>query len=181
MFEERKDKAKKTMGKKDKRVQEITSLLAEEITPKLNTLRSEKRSFIQWQKSCSELEKIARLLRAFEWVDAKDRVDEKEKEMVTKKNEIDGFKKAKVKLGKEIESAEKDAKEVTRQKEKEMKKGGKFKKLEEEVGELGKAVVKVRTNVEIKQSTISDEEGRVKDLEKELEEVSQPHNPTYLS
>jgi len=35
MFEERKDKAKKTMGKKEKRVDEITALLAEEITPKL--------------------------------------------------------------------------------------------------------------------------------------------------
>jgi chromosome segregation ATPase len=30
MFEERKDKAKKTMGKKDKRVQEIKDILGEE-------------------------------------------------------------------------------------------------------------------------------------------------------
>ncbi|KAH8108251.1 P-loop containing nucleoside triphosphate hydrolase protein [Phellopilus nigrolimitatus] len=40
MFEEQKDKAKKTMGKKEKRVDEITSLLAEEIIPKLDTLTS---------------------------------------------------------------------------------------------------------------------------------------------
>ena len=37
MFEERKDKAKKTMGKKEKRVEKFTSLLTEEITPKLDT------------------------------------------------------------------------------------------------------------------------------------------------
>ena len=74
------DKAKKTMGKKDKRVQEITSLLAEEITPKLDTLRAEKRSFIQWQKACSELERIGRLLRAWEWTEAKARAQAKEDE-----------------------------------------------------------------------------------------------------
>jgi structural maintenance of chromosome 2 len=65
MFEERKDKAKKTMGKKEKRVDEITSLLTEEITPKLDTLRKEKRSFLQWQKACTELEQIGRVLHAW--------------------------------------------------------------------------------------------------------------------
>jgi structural maintenance of chromosome 2 len=48
MLEERKDKAKKTMSKKEKRVDEITSLLTKEISPKLDTLREEKRSFFQW-------------------------------------------------------------------------------------------------------------------------------------
>src|ERR1700729_1701453 len=69
MFEERKDKAKKTMGKKEKRVDEITWLLTEEITPKLDTLREEKRSFLQWQKACTELERIGRVLRAWEWTE----------------------------------------------------------------------------------------------------------------
>ena len=41
MFEDRKDKARKTMGKKEKRMQEIKSLLAEDITPKLNKLREQ--------------------------------------------------------------------------------------------------------------------------------------------
>ena len=41
MFEDRKDKARKTMGKKEKRMQEIKSLLDEEITPKLNKLREQ--------------------------------------------------------------------------------------------------------------------------------------------
>jgi structural maintenance of chromosome 2 len=55
MFEDRKDKAIKTMSKKDKKVQEITSLLAEEITPKLDKLRKEKRKFIELQKAETEL------------------------------------------------------------------------------------------------------------------------------
>ena len=41
MFEEQKDKAKKTIGKKEKRVDETTALLTEEIAPKLDTLHAE--------------------------------------------------------------------------------------------------------------------------------------------
>jgi structural maintenance of chromosome 2 len=75
MFEDRKDKAKKTMSKKEKRVQEITSLLEEEITPKLDKLREEKRQFIAFQKTRTELEKIGRKLRAWEWTAANKRVE----------------------------------------------------------------------------------------------------------
>lgn len=48
MFKEREDKPKKTMGKKEKHIDEITFLLHEEIMPKLDKLREEKRSFPQW-------------------------------------------------------------------------------------------------------------------------------------
>jgi chromosome segregation ATPase len=74
MFEERKDKAKKTMGKKEKRVDEITALLAEEITPKLDTLRAERRAFMQYQKTNTELERLARVLRAYEWTEHRAKV-----------------------------------------------------------------------------------------------------------
>ncbi|KAH8105378.1 condensin complex subunit SMC2 [Cristinia sonorae] len=171
MFEERKDKAKKTMGKKDKRVQEITSLLAEEITPKLDNLRAEKRSFIQWQKACSELERIGRLLRAWEWKEGKARVEEKEAEVELKEAEIRRVGKGKSKATKEMEAAEKEMKVVTAQREKEMKKGGKFKKLEEDVLELGKTVEKIRTQVELKQGSIRDEENKVQALVDEIDET----------
>ena len=82
MFEERKDKAKKTMDKKEKRVDEINALLAEEIIPKLDTLRAEKRAFLQWQKACSELERIGRLLRAWEWTEGRERIARKAAEML---------------------------------------------------------------------------------------------------
>jgi structural maintenance of chromosome 2 len=73
MFEDRKDKAIKTMSKKDKKVQEITSLLAEEITPKLDKLRKEKRKLIELQKAETELQRIERALRAWEWDEARQR------------------------------------------------------------------------------------------------------------
>jgi structural maintenance of chromosome 2 len=171
MFEERKDKAKRTMSKKDKRVQEITALLAEEITPKLDKLRDEKRSFLQWQKACSELERIGRVLRAWEWTDAREKVDKKQSEIDKKEKEMGKMGKERERFVREGEAAEKDAEDVISKREQEMKKGGKYQKREEEVAELEKVLVKIRTQVEIKNTTITDEADKVTTLGAELCEV----------
>ena len=47
MFEDRRDKAYKTMAKKEMKVQEIAELLRDEIDPKLEKLRQEKRAFLR--------------------------------------------------------------------------------------------------------------------------------------
>ena len=67
MFEERKERAFRTMTKKDQKVREITTLLDEEIRPKLDRLREEKRAFLEYQKAASELERLERLAKAYEW------------------------------------------------------------------------------------------------------------------
>lgn len=67
MFEDKKDKATKTMAKKEKKMEEIQSLLKEEIEPKLNRLREEKRAFLEYQKAQSEFERLSRLVVAHEW------------------------------------------------------------------------------------------------------------------
>ena len=67
MFEEKKDKAVKTMAKKEKRLDEIQELLREEITPKLDKLRDEKRDFLEFQKKSSELERLSKVVVAWDW------------------------------------------------------------------------------------------------------------------
>lgn len=172
MFEERKDKAKKTMGKKEKRVDEITALLNEEITPKLNTLREEKRSFLHYQKACTELERIGRVLRAWEWTEGRDRVQRKQADIEKKEKEASKVQEKRERAVGEIEAAEEDVKEVEAKRDKEMKKGGKFKQREEEVAELEKVLVKIRTQVDIKNGSVKDEESKAAGLDAELKEVS---------
>lgn len=171
MFEERKDKAKKTMGKKEKRVQEITSLLNEEIAPKLNKLRAEKRSFLEWQKACSEFEKSDRVLKAWEWSESNERASRKEQEIEEKHAEATRVTRDKEKREKELKAAETQREQVAKERDKELKKGGKFKQLEDEVQELGKTVVKIRTQIEIKEATIADENDRVAGFGNDLEGV----------
>lgn len=172
MFEDRKDKAKKTMGKKEKRVQEITSLLEEEITPKLEKLRAEKRSYIQYQKTTTELERIARVLQAYDWTEASNKVETKQQEIEEKQGAIKKLEGNKKKALKESEAAEKSVEDVVKRRDEEMSKGGKLKKLQDHVDGLGKELVKVKTQAELKEATIEDEEGKIKTMEGELEEVS---------
>ena len=171
MFEERKDKAKKTMDKKEKRVDEINALLAEEIIPKLDTLRAEKRAFLQWQKACSELERIGRLLRAWEWTEGKERVARKEADITKREKEQEKLKRDMDRFHKECTAAEDDVKEVNAKREAEMRKGGKFKQKEEEVAELEKQLVKMKTQSDIKKASISEEEKKVESLVAESAQV----------
>jgi structural maintenance of chromosome 2 len=118
MYEERKDKARKTMTKKEKRVQEITSLLDEEITPKLDKLRGEKRSFLEYQKRTTEIEKLARLLMSFEWKDSTDRVKRKEVEVEKKSGLLVTFKEALAAREKELKLADEERKAAVKRRDK---------------------------------------------------------------
>ncbi|KAK7032914.1 structural maintenance of chromosomes protein [Favolaschia claudopus] len=170
MFEDRKDKAIKTMSKKDKKVQEITALLAEEITPKLDKLRKEKRKFIEFQKSETELQRIERVLRAWEWEEARQRNQQKRKEMAKKQSDVEAHEGKRDTFQRECDSAEEEKKEVEEKRNQEQRKGGKLAKLEESVAELDKGVVKVRTQVELKKGSIKDEETRVKECRAQQEQ-----------
>ncbi|KIJ99285.1 hypothetical protein K443DRAFT_680122 [Laccaria amethystina LaAM-08-1] len=171
MFEDRKDKAKRTMGKKEKRVAEITSLLHEEIMPKLEKLRAEKKSFIQYQKTVSELERLTRVVIASEWLSKRQQVEEREEDIKEKEQEQEDVKKGRKRSSKELEAAEKDFAAVTKKRNDEMSKGGKLKKLQDEVDRLGKDLVLVKTQAEIKEESIKKEEENVQTLVDELQEL----------
>ncbi|KAE9405242.1 condensin complex subunit SMC2 [Gymnopus androsaceus JB14] len=173
MFEERKDKARKTMAKKDKRVQEIDSILTEEIMPKLNKLREEKRSFLEYQKSEKELEQHARVLSAWEYQSLTVGVEKAAGEIEQAKEDAKNAKKDVENYTLELETAESDVVRVQKQREAEMKKGGTLSKLEDEKAALEKVRVKLGTQAEIKQGAIRDEEARIgtsEDAVKTLEE-----------
>ncbi|KAG6336423.1 hypothetical protein ID866_2666 [Astraeus odoratus] len=169
MFEERKDKAQKTMSKKEKRVQELTSILAEEITPKLDNLRTEKRIFLAWQKERAELERIGRVLRAWEWMMAKRRIESVDDEISQRQEEKSQLEDRKKKLSVKQAAAEKEYERVKAKREEELQKGGKLKKMEEEVAELEKELVKFQTQADLANGNIADEKKNVADEQGELE------------
>jgi len=191
MFEERKDKAKKTMGKKEKRVEQITALLNEEITPKLDSLRAKKKSYLQYQKSCSELEKMVRIISAWDWVESTKLAEKKAGEITAKTNEKSKVKKAKERHIQERDAAEEELEAVNAQRERELKKGGKAKKLEENVTKIDMELVKLKTQIELKESSAAGEAKRVSEHEKEVKSVSicafssstavkkYPHSPSF--
>lgn len=171
MFEERKDKAKKTMDKKDKRVQELNSILAEEISPKLEKFRAEKRQFLAWQKDRTELERIGRMLKAWEWTTAKAKIEAAGESIKTMEAEKESVDKQRKKLQKDCKAAEKMWEEVNEKREAERKKGGKLKKMEEEVATLDKELEKFRTQIQLANSNVDEEQKQVAASREELQNL----------
>ncbi|WVN90046.1 uncharacterized protein L203_105281 [Cryptococcus depauperatus CBS 7841] len=160
MFEERKDKAMKTMAKKDKKVEELESLLREEIDPKLEKLRAEKRSYLEYQKATSELERLTRLVKAYEWTLAVTNVEKAAESLSRKQNEIERAKKDIARGNKELKGMEKELDEISAKREKELAKGSKIQGLTDTANRLERELVKVKTQIEITGSTLKEDEKR---------------------
>lgn len=173
MFEDRKDKAIKTMAKKDQKVKEITALLEEEITPKLDKLREEKRSFLEYQKATTELDRLTRLAKAFEWQqfcakyeERKALVDRKAQDVQDRQDEAEALKR-------QIESIERELAQIEKKKEAEMTKGGKLQALVNQSKELQHDLVKRKTNVDLKMGSVDEERKKLQADQASLDALHQ--------
>lgn len=179
MFEDRRDKAFKTMAKKELKVQEITELLREEIEPKLEKLRTEKRAFLDFQQTQSDLERLTRLVVAHDYMKNKEKLKQSASDLEAKKQRATDLEDSAKRLKNEIAHLEEDMKKIKAAREKELRKGGKFQALEEEVTSHSHEAVRLATVFDLKQASMMEEKDRrkgyqrsVKDLEAQLKEKS---------
>lgn len=171
MFEDRRDKAFKTMAKKEMKVQEITELLKEEIEPKLDKLRTEKRAFLDFQQTQSDLERLTRLVVAHDFIRNKEKLKQSANDLEAKKQRAADLEDSAKRLKGEIANLEEDVRKVKAAREKELRKGGKFQALEEEVKTLSHEVVRMATIFDLKQASMTEEKTRRKEFQKSVKEL----------
>ena len=171
MFEDRRDKAFKTMAKKEMKVQELTELLKEEIEPKLDKLRTEKRAFLDFQQTQSDLERLTRLVVAHDYIRNKEQLKQSANDLEAKKQRAADLEDAAKRLKGEIANLEEDVKKVKAAREKELRKGGKFQALEEEVKTNSHEVVRMATLFDLKQASMNEENERRKEFQKSVKEL----------
>ena len=171
MFEDRRDKAFKTMAKKEMKVQEITELLKEEIEPKLEKLRMEKRAFLDFQQTQSDLERLTRLVVAHDYVKNKEKLKQSASDLEAKKQRAKDLEEGAKRLKSEIVHLEEDIKKVKAVREKELRKGGKFQALEEEVKTHSHEIVRLSTAMDLKKSSLVEEQERQKSIQKSVKEL----------
>jgi structural maintenance of chromosome 2 len=70
MYETKRVAALKTMEKKQLKLDELQTILDEEITPTLERLRTEKQSYLKWSKNNADLERLERFVVAAQFVQA---------------------------------------------------------------------------------------------------------------
>jgi len=165
MFEDRRDKAYKTMAKKEMKVQEIQELLRDEIDPKLEKLRQEKRAFLEFQQTQSELERLTKLVIAHDYILYNKRLQQSADDLEAKKQKAKDLEESKVRMAREIEHLQEDIKQVKATREKELRKGGKFQALEEEVKTHSHEAVRLTTLLDLKNTSMAEEVDRKKGIE----------------
>lgn len=182
MFEDRREKAIKTMGKKELKLREIEGLLKEEIEPKLEKLRSEKRAFLDFQQTQNDLERLTRLVIAHDYVRGGERLRVAGEECDNKRNKVQALEEDTAKLKSEISHLEEDVKRVRAARDKELRKGGKFQALEDEVKNHSHELVRLTTVFDLKQNSVSEEEEKRKSIQKtvsDLEKVLKEKKNVY--
>ena len=180
MFEDRRDKALKTMAKKEMKVQELTELLRDEVEPKLDKLRSEKRAFLDFQQTQNDLERLTRLVIAHDYLRCKERSRQSASDLDAKKLRIKKIEEQTKRFKNEISNLEEDLAKVKAVRDAELKKGGRFQALENEVKEKSHEMVRLATSIDLKQTNYNEEEQKrktvvdsVRELEIALEKTRQ--------
>lgn len=171
MFEDRRDKALKTMAKKEMKLQEITELLREEIEPKLEKLRTEKRAFLDFQQTQNDLERLTRVVVAHDYVKYQERLAQSETDLEKKRQRQKDLEESTARLKSEISHLEQDVKRVRAERDKELKKGGKAQALEDSVKKHSNELVRLATVMDLKRSSKGEEEERKIGVQKNVAEL----------
>ncbi|BFZ53798.1 Structural maintenance of chromosomes protein 2 [Savitreella phatthalungensis] len=157
MFEDKKDKAIRNIAKKEAKVLEINALLKEEIEPKLEKLRNEKRDFLEFQQVQSEVERGTKLIVAHDYTKLTAKLERSGAELDEKKQRVEDLIAAQARMDKEMQYIDNDLKETTERRDREMRKGGAFAKLEKQAKEVSHEIVRLATNLELKQGSLKED------------------------
>ncbi|TPX71866.1 hypothetical protein SpCBS45565_g00860 [Spizellomyces sp. 'palustris'] len=170
MFEDRKEKAFKTMSKKDAKLEEINTLLETEIGPKLEKLRESKRTFLEYQKMAADLDQLRRLLIAHDYVKCETKLQTSGQDLEEKKDRIVTLEQMQGVLAQDMEDIDDKIAEIVAEREKD---SAQLTKLESTFKEYAKELVKVQTQCKLKEDTIADEQKNKNSLLKEKNETEQ--------
>ncbi|KPM38750.1 Structural maintenance of chromosomes protein 2 [Neonectria ditissima] len=170
MFEDRRDKALKTMAKKEMKLVELRELLKEEIEPKLEKLRTEKRAFLDFQQTQNDLERLTRVVVAYDYVRSQEKLTQSAADLEGKKQRRRDLEESATRLKSEISNLEEDVTKVRTQRDKELRKGGKAQALEESVKKHTNELVRLATVLDLKNSSLAEEKEKKMAVEKSVTE-----------
>lgn len=172
-FEERKDKAQKTMAKKESKLIEIRSLLQEEIEPKLEKLRNEKRTFLEFQQIQTDLEKMSRIIAAHDYSLYSKKFDDHSKMLNERETIMTNLNRDVEKLETEIKNLTDDLNQVKKQREMELKKDGKIRELEVLENQYSDEITRLNTSKDIVTENLKSESKKSSKLEQQLSQLQQ--------
>ncbi|KAL3235125.1 Structural maintenance of chromosomes protein 2 [Nakaseomyces bracarensis] len=165
MFEDRKEKAERTMVKKDAKLQENRTLLQEEIEPQLEKLRNEKRMFIEFQTIQADLERTEKVVIATDYYKMINSRNSIKEIFETNNQKMKELQKKIQTLDEEINNLNEDLEEIKKQKTEEMENDNKLKTLEKEEDKLLSELARMKANLKINNDNKNELQKRMAKIE----------------
>eukprot|EP01130_Rhizamoeba_saxonica_P016492 TRINITY_DN7634_c0_g1_i2.p1 TRINITY_DN7634_c0_g1~~TRINITY_DN7634_c0_g1_i2.p1 ORF type:complete len:1204 (-),score=347.18 TRINITY_DN7634_c0_g1_i2:45-3431(-) len=160
MFEEKKEDAHKTIKKKSAKVEEIKSILNDQITPTLESLRKQREQYHKWLENKRDFDRLDRFRIAYNYSKAKTKMEEGE----SGKNETLLELETRIADSRNLlVEKESEIRRLTSQKEESL--DVELKELEKKVDDVNKKLIKQRTTYKLKESTYQKEEKNILELE----------------
>lgn len=169
MYEMKKENALKTLEKKQAKVMEIDTMLVDEIVPALENLRKERSHYQEWAQRNADLDKLKRFVVAYEFSEAEKLKDSAKGAVEETKGKI-----AKLEEDSRESKGNMEAKRILVEKlisEKQQEMGPFMKKLEADVDELSKALVKETSVWTNKKETLEAEKGAIEQVKKNIQDL----------
>ncbi|KAG0712441.1 Structural maintenance of chromosomes protein 2 [Chionoecetes opilio] len=166
MYEAKKQQAEKTIKKKDAKLLEMNTILAEEINPALSKLKEERSMYLEYQKVQRELEHLSKLYIAYKFVTAQETSEKAQGGLDEVKGEVEALQHKMSSGAAEIKKLESEITILQEQRDKDT--GEQLQAVEKTLKEMEKEHVMRCAALKNMKETLKAEEKKKKQLEKSL-------------
>ncbi|OQR99769.1 structural maintenance of chromosomes protein [Achlya hypogyna] len=170
MYENKKQAALKTMAKKEKKVDEINKILADEITPTLEKLRIEKSNYMKWAANNTEVDRLTRYCIAYEYTKALSTSSKSTSELSELQAAVRATHDRKATHVARIESVEEEIAAIQANRDDNMQ--GEFSELKTKEDALGRDLVKLRAKYTNHESTVKTTRAHLQSLHDQVADLN---------
>ena len=170
MYEDRKNASQNRMAKKDDKVKEINRVLAEQITPQMEKLDSQRKHYQEWSSVNAETERIERFTVAFRFVENKEDMEAAEESLESCRSKIEKQKEGIQTTKNEMETNSTAIEEIIQKKESVA--GEQLRELQEKESNISKLLVQENTQFQNKVKGLESDKKSLKDLEKQAKQLT---------
>ncbi|CAK9228215.1 unnamed protein product [Sphagnum troendelagicum] len=169
MYEMKKEAALKTLEKKQTKVDEIDSVLSQDIVPAFEKLRKERAQYMQWTEGNAKVDRLQRFCIAYKYSCAEQVKDAACNEIVDRRSKITELHDNIVQLENAIKEKEVEIVKLTAEKEMEM--NSDFKLLAQHADKLSKELVKVDSSLMNQKDNLEAEKAAAKKIQTSASEL----------
>ncbi|KAG5681053.1 hypothetical protein PVAND_010519 [Polypedilum vanderplanki] len=166
MYETKREKSMALIQKKDAKLDELNSLIRDDIQPKLDKLRKDQQQYVEYQRICRDVEYLTRIHISYKYIQCRKNIEQCETTITNLNDDIEKNKETIVKNNDEIKEIEIKIQEI--QEQLNAQSGGDLKELENELDTLNQQDAKLKASISATKEEMNSEQRKLKTLEKNI-------------